>query len=78
VFYNVQAYGVHINGFVVDSNGKKYLWVAKRSMEKQTFPGMLDHIVAGGQVSPNFHVSSLDICSSYLIQSSSSASHVIA
>ena len=44
-----QAYGVHMNGYV-QVDGEKYLWVAKRSATKQTFPGMLDHLVAGGQV----------------------------
>lgn len=39
-----------MNGYVVE-NGEKHLWVAKRSATKQTFPGMLDHLVAGGQVS---------------------------
>lgn len=48
-YFGTKAYGVHINGFSVDSNGKMYLWVARRSMTKQTFPGMLDHVVAGGQ-----------------------------
>lgn len=47
--FRKQSYGVHINGYV-NIDGEKYLWVAKRSDTKQTFPGMLDHIVAGGQV----------------------------
>lgn len=38
-----------MNGYV-ERNGEKYLWVAKRSKVKPTFPGKLDHIVAGGQV----------------------------
>ncbi|MCO5606018.1 hypothetical protein L7F22_060205 [Adiantum nelumboides] len=48
-YFGTKAYGVHINGFSVDKMGRKYLWVARRSMTKQTFPGMLDHVVAGGQ-----------------------------
>ncbi|KAI5066328.1 hypothetical protein GOP47_0018952, partial [Adiantum capillus-veneris] len=48
-YFGTKAYGVHINGFTVDSQGKKYLWAARRSITKQTFPGMLDHVVAGGQ-----------------------------
>lgn len=48
-YFGIKAYGVHINGFSVDSDGKMYLWAARRSMTKSTFPGMLDHIVAGGQ-----------------------------
>ena len=37
-------------GYVVDADGTKRLWVARRSRDKQTWPGKLDHIVAGGQV----------------------------
>ena len=46
----IKAYGVHVNGFVSDpSNGRvSKIWVARRSATKQTFPGMLDHLVAGG------------------------------
>ncbi|XP_008463363.1 nudix hydrolase 20, chloroplastic-like isoform X2 [Cucumis melo] len=42
-----EVYGVHMNGYV-EKEGKKFLWVAKRSQTKPTFPGMLDHLVAGG------------------------------
>lgn len=38
-----------MNGYV-EKEGKKFLWVAKRSQTKPTFPGMLDHLVAGGLV----------------------------
>jgi Domain of unknown function (DUF4743)/NUDIX domain len=48
-------YGVHVNGLVVpddddddDASGPK-MWMARRSQQKSKFPGMLDHIVAGGQ-----------------------------
>ncbi len=44
-----QAYGVHMNGYV-QIDREKHLWVAKRSSDRQNFPGALDHIVAGGQV----------------------------
>lgn len=46
--FGVRAYGVHINGFVGQGDGLK-LWVGKRSPNKQTAPGKLDHLVAGGQ-----------------------------
>ncbi len=46
--FGVRAYGVHINGFTGDGADLK-LWVAKRSRTKQTAPGKLDHLVAGGQ-----------------------------
>ena len=56
-----QAYGVHMNGYT-EKDGEKSLWIGKRSDMKQTYPGMLDHIVAGGLVSflfPVFFYSSL-------------------
>src|SRR5262249_586025 len=46
--FGVRAYGVHVNGFVGDGADLR-LWVAKRSPHKQTAPGKLDHLVAGGQ-----------------------------
>lgn len=46
--FGVRAYGVHINGFTGDGADLK-LWVGKRSRTKQTAPGKLDHLVAGGQ-----------------------------
>jgi hypothetical protein len=49
--FGIRAYGVHVNGYVVAADGSKKLWVARRSATKQTWPGKLDHIVAGGQVS---------------------------
>jgi hypothetical protein len=46
--FGFKGYGVHMNGFVRDGKNVK-LWIAKRSMSKQTGPGKLDQIVAGGQ-----------------------------
>lgn len=49
VYYGTKAYGVHIVGYERDLDGTiKYLWVGRRSRNKSTYPGMLDHIVAGG------------------------------
>eukprot|EP01031_Cornospumella_fuschlensis_P026421 gene26421-31926_t len=49
-FYGTKAYGVHVNGYVRDERHEiSHLWVGTRSPTKQTWPGMLDHIVAGGQ-----------------------------
>ena len=43
-------YGVHINGVVTDpTTGVDKMWMARRSATKSKYPGMLDHIVAGGQ-----------------------------
>ncbi|GAV82062.1 NUDIX domain-containing protein [Cephalotus follicularis] len=36
-----------MNGYV-ERNGQRFLWVGKRSQAKPTYPGMLDHLVAGG------------------------------
>ncbi|GKY99017.1 hypothetical protein MPSEU_000857400 [Mayamaea pseudoterrestris] len=41
-------YGVHINGIVKTDNGETKMWLARRSPTKSKYPGMLDHIVAGG------------------------------
>jgi hypothetical protein len=46
--FGVRAYGVHLNGYVGAGEDLK-LWVGKRSPSKQTAPGKLDHLVAGGQ-----------------------------
>lgn len=57
--FGITAYGVHVNGYVTLPNGEKELWVARRSSTKPTWPGLLDHIVAGGQphgISPTANV----------------------
>lgn len=45
--FGIEAYGVHVNGFVRAKDGLK-LWVGRRGMDKATAPGKLDHLVAGG------------------------------
>ena len=46
----VLEYGVHINGLVrLSPNEEPKMWIARRSKTKSKFPGMLDHLVAGGQ-----------------------------
>ncbi len=47
-FFGVRAYGVHVNGFVRDDDGIR-MWIARRAAGKQTYPGMLDNMIAGGQ-----------------------------
>ncbi|XP_011078342.1 nudix hydrolase 20, chloroplastic-like [Sesamum indicum] len=46
-YFGIKAYGVHMNGYVQRGN-QKYLWIGKRSKVKPTYPGKLDHLVAGG------------------------------
>jgi len=48
----IRAYGIHMNGFVLDGTGINTgmkMWIARRARDKQTYPGMLDNMVAGGQ-----------------------------
>jgi len=49
VYFGIKAYGVHVNGYVEREDGGMDMWVARRSVSKPTWPGKLDHIVAGGQ-----------------------------
>ena len=51
VYLGIKAYGVHINGFTQTQQGEE-MWVATRSLKKPTWPGKLDHMVAGGQACP--------------------------
>ncbi|XP_031570665.1 nudix hydrolase 20, chloroplastic-like [Actinia tenebrosa] len=44
----VIQYGVHLNGYYKNDKGDLYMWVGRRSLTKQTYPGMLDQVVAGG------------------------------
>ncbi|KAF9967848.1 hypothetical protein BGZ73_000346 [Actinomortierella ambigua] len=48
--FGVHAYGVHINGFVQKGPRPQDvdMWIARRSLTKPTYPGMLDNMVAGG------------------------------
>ena len=50
-YFGLKGYGVHINGYVRGISGNiEKMWVAVRSKTKSTWPGMLDHVVAGGIV----------------------------
>jgi len=46
--FGIRAYGVHMNGFVRDDDRIR-MWIGRRSLDKPTFPGKLDNMVAGGQ-----------------------------
>ena len=45
--FGIRTYGVHINGYTT-RNGEIFMWIAKRSITKQTWPGYLDQLCAGG------------------------------
>jgi len=46
--FGLPAYGVHVNGFQRGPDGIE-MWIGRRALTKQTAPGKLDHITAGGQ-----------------------------
>jgi len=52
--FGVRGFGCHVNGLVqragaaAEAEEPPCLWVARRAKTKQTYPGMLDHVVAGG------------------------------
>ncbi|XP_041859080.1 thiamin pyrophosphokinase 2 [Melanotaenia boesemani] len=46
--FGVKRYGVHINGYTVSDTGEVSIWLARRSKTKQTYPGLLDNMAAGG------------------------------
>ncbi|EXJ84583.1 hypothetical protein A1O3_05253 [Capronia epimyces CBS 606.96] len=45
--FGVVTYGVHLTGYVRTDEGMK-IWTPRRSLTKQTYPGMMDNTVAGG------------------------------
>lgn len=48
-FWGTLTLGAHCNGYVDDALGRPtHLWVAQRSLDKPTDPGMLDNLIGGG------------------------------
>lgn len=43
--FGISTFGVHVNGYVY-KEGEIYMWVAKRSKTKQTYPGLWDNTVS--------------------------------
>ncbi|XP_018615635.1 thiamine pyrophosphokinase 2 isoform X2 [Scleropages formosus] len=46
--FGVKRYGVHVNGYRQEEDGTVTMWLSRRSRTKQTYPGTLDNLVAGG------------------------------
>ncbi len=46
-YFGVAAYGTHVNVLSVDDRGVKHVWIAKRAMDKPTYPGLLDQVLSG-------------------------------
>jgi 8-oxo-dGTP pyrophosphatase MutT (NUDIX family) len=47
--FGIWASGVHVNGFVRDTNRGLSMWVGRRSPDKHVAPDKLDQLVAGGR-----------------------------
>ncbi|XP_061470401.1 uncharacterized protein LOC133379328 isoform X2 [Rhineura floridana] len=43
----VKRYGAHLNGYTWQ-NGEMCMWLARRALNKPTYPGLLDNLAAGG------------------------------
>ncbi|GAN03397.1 nudix hydrolase 20, chloroplastic-like [Mucor ambiguus] len=46
--FGISTFGVHLNAYTKNEDGQILMWVARRSLTKQTWPGLLDNCVAGG------------------------------
>ena len=44
--FGFRTYGVHVNGYVRNDSGDVYMWIARRSKKKPTYPGKLDNTVS--------------------------------
>lgn len=51
--FGVATYGVHMTAYTYpkDEEAGMKLWIPRRAMTKQTYPGMMDNTVAGGLAS---------------------------
>ena len=47
-FFGLRAWGVHLNGYT-RRDGALHMWIGRRALDKPTYPGRLDNMVAGGQ-----------------------------
>ena len=47
-FFGTMTYAAHMNGIVRQAAAQPLVWIARRSLGKQTDPGMLDNLVGGG------------------------------
>ncbi|XP_053156696.1 uncharacterized protein LOC128346924 isoform X4 [Hemicordylus capensis] len=43
----IKRYGAHLNGYTWQ-NGQMCMWLARRALNKPTYPGLLDNLAAGG------------------------------
>lgn len=57
--FGLVTYGVHMTGYVWNGALDLRIWVPRRSLQKQTYGGMLDNTVAGGIASGETPVETL-------------------
>lgn len=43
--FGISSFGCHLNAYVKDLDGTVKMWIARRSITKQTWPGYLDNCV---------------------------------
>ncbi len=41
----ILVFGIHLTGYVRTEDGGYKMWIARRSLSKATYPGMLDNMV---------------------------------
>lgn len=46
--FGIISYGTHLNGYTYSEDGSLQMWIGKRSSTKQSWPGKLDNMAAGG------------------------------
>ncbi|MGK5095145.1 DUF4743 domain-containing protein [Deltaproteobacteria bacterium TL4] len=51
-FFGTRASGVHLNAIVYKEQ-QCFMWIARRSQTRTSFPGYLDNLVAGGRAYPH-------------------------
>ena len=44
--FGISQFGAHLNCYVREADGSIKIWVARRSLTKQTWPGLLDNCVS--------------------------------
>lgn len=47
--FGIEAYGLHVNGYVRQPDGGLALWIGRRALDREICPGQLDNMIAGGQ-----------------------------
>jgi hypothetical protein len=64
IHFGVPSYGIHVNGYVANpqTHRPEFIWVAKRSMSKATYPGMFDQVSASFFFQKKMSHANLKLC----------------